>query len=61
MTVNLVLWLLVIAQAVALELAGVAKRHDNWVPLTDYINKYVPKTIIASAIAWIAWHFGVNQ
>jgi hypothetical protein len=40
---------------------GLLSRRDRWPPLTDVIRKYVPKTMIAAALAWLAIHFGVNQ
>jgi hypothetical protein len=60
MTFNEVLWAIVIASGLALEGAGLLNRHDKWLPLTEYIKKYVPKAIIAAALVWLAHHFGLS-
>ena len=54
-------WIALLAAGLILEGIGVLSRKDRWVPLTDVIRKYVPKTMIALALAWLAVHFGVNQ
>jgi hypothetical protein len=59
MTFNELLWAIVIAAALALEGAGLLNKRDKWLPLTQYINKYVPKALIAAGIVWLAWHFDV--
>lgn len=58
-------WLLWIAAGLALELAGwYDERHlwddSRWHTLTYWVKKYVPKTMIAAALAWLAVHFGVD-
>jgi hypothetical protein len=59
-TVNLALWLAVLLLALALEGASFLNRNDKWLPLTYYVKKYVPITIIAAALAWLAFHFGIQ-
>lgn len=60
MTVNLALWLAVLVLGVSLEVASFVNQRDHWLPLTYYIRRYVPKAIIAAALAWLAYHFGVQ-
>jgi hypothetical protein len=59
MTLNELLWAIVIAAGLALEGAGLLNRRDKWLPLTEYIRKYVPKALIAAGVFWLAWHFDV--
>jgi hypothetical protein len=59
MTLNEILWAVVIAAALALEGAGLLNRRDKWLPLTEYIKKYVPKALILAGIVWLAVHFDV--
>jgi hypothetical protein len=60
MTLNELLWAIVIVAALALEGAGLLNRHDKWLPLTEYIKRWVPKALIAAGIAWLAMHFGLS-
>jgi hypothetical protein len=60
MTLNELLWAIVIAAGLALEGAGLLNRRDKWLPLTEYIKKYVPKALIAAGIVWLAFHFGLS-
>lgn len=60
MTLNLALWLAVLGLGLSLELASFLSRRDGWLPLTYYVRRYVPKAIIAAALAWLAYHFGVQ-
>jgi hypothetical protein len=59
MTLNELLWAIVIAAGLALEGAGLLNRHDKWLPLTEYIRRWVPPAIIAVALLWLSHHFGV--
>jgi hypothetical protein len=59
MTFNELLWAIVIAAALALEGAGLLNKRDKWLPLTEYIKKYVPKALILAGIVWLAYHFDV--
>jgi hypothetical protein len=54
-------WFVLLAAGLALELVGVLSPRDRWPALTDIVRRYVPKTMIAAALAWLAIHFGVNQ
>jgi hypothetical protein len=59
MTLNELLWAVIITLGLALEGAGLLSKRDKWLPLTQYINRYVPKALIAAALVWLAAHFGV--
>jgi hypothetical protein len=59
MTLNEILWALVIVAGLALEGAGLLNKRDKWLPLTEYINRWVPPALIAAALVWLAIHFNV--
>jgi hypothetical protein len=56
---SLILWLIILGLALALEGVSLLKRDDKWLPLTYYIRKYVPKALILAALVWLAHHFDV--
>lgn len=58
--IGTILWLVVLGLAGVLEFVG-RKSGDAWPTLTDLIRKWVPKTIIAAALVWLAYHFGVQS
>jgi hypothetical protein len=59
MTLNELLWAIVIAAGLALEGVGLLNRKDKWLPLTEYIRRWVPPVIIAAALVWLAAHFDI--
>lgn len=59
MTLSLILWGVVLVAALALEALGLRRTGDRWLTLTDIIRRWVPKVIIATALVWLAHHFGV--
>jgi hypothetical protein len=60
MTLNEVLWAIVLFAGLALEVIGLMDRRDRWLPLSDYINRWVPPALIAAALIWLAHHFGLS-
>jgi hypothetical protein len=59
MTLNLILWLIVLAAGVVLEAVGLWRSDDPWQPLTYYVRRYIPHVVVAAAIIWLGYHFGV--
>lgn len=51
------LWGILIGLGLLLETAALWSKNDRLYPLTYYIRKWVPKVIIALALAWLAQHF----
>jgi len=60
MRLSLLLWGVVLAAGLALEAVGLLSRKDKWLTATDIIRRWVPVTIIAAALLWLAYHFGVT-
>ena len=51
------LWGILVGLGLLLEAATLWSKDDKLYPLTYYIRKWVPKVIIALALAWLAQHF----